>query len=89
MKRSDFTSRIKPPTYKIGRFVFNEYETREIIARIAEGTLNHEDVIITDEKGNVITFDETGLASGQLHGWDLNSNCTMRRWKVARKKRNK
>jgi len=32
MKRTDLTQRITPPKYKVGQFVLNEYEVRELLA---------------------------------------------------------
>ena len=84
MKREDLTPRIEAPKYKIGRFTFNEYEVREIIARVAEGTLSHEKISITDMKGNTVTLNEDGTTTGDIYGWSIATSKTMRRLRANR-----
>ena len=57
MKRTDLTQRITPPKYKVGQFVLNEYEVRELLARVAEGTLDPKGIIIKDSIGVKSTID--------------------------------
>ena len=84
MKRSDLTSRINPPKFKIGRFVLSEYEVREVIARVAEGTLNHEGIVIIDENGNSATLYSDGRTSENLKGFGVSSQLTLRKIRANR-----
>jgi hypothetical protein len=86
MKRTDLTNGIKPPKFRVGRFILNEYEAREMIARIAEGTLNPNGIVLTDMEGKTFTFDNTGTTE-QFHrikNWDLGSGFAIRKWKANR-----
>lgn len=85
MKRSDLTSGVKPPKFKVGKFVLNEYEAREMIARISEGTLDNDGIVIEDEDGNCCTIDKTGTTSMNIKGWDIASNFTIRKIRANRK----
>ena len=81
MKRKELTSRIVPPKYRVGRFTLNEYEVRELLARVAEGTLNPEGIIIKDDLGVRSTISPKGVTSKNLFGFDLSYRLTMRRLK--------
>lgn len=85
-KRHMLTSGIKPPKFKVGRFVLNEYELREMIALIAEGELSCEGISIKDEKGNVASINESGVCSINLHGFGLATSFTLRKLKAITKK---
>ena len=86
MKRSDLTQRITPPKFKVGNFVLNEYEAREVMARIAEGSLKPDGIIMEDMNGRKATFDSDGIASSQLEGWSVASARTIRKIKAHRLK---
>lgn len=81
MKREDLISGIKPPKFKVGRYVLNEYEAREMVARIAEGSPNPDGIVLTDEEGRRFTFNEDGTMqqSGHIARWDVGSKFAMRR----------
>lgn len=89
MKRSDLTEGVNPPKFKVGRFVLNEYEAREMLARVAEGTLDHSKLIIEDELGNKATVDVDGFTNRSLHRWDVGSKLTIRKIKANRLNRKK
>lgn len=86
MERNNLTGRISPPKYKVGRFVLNEYELREMIARISEGDLDPEGIVVIDEIGNHVTFDSDGVGSQNLHGFGINSQFTLRKIRAIRLK---
>jgi len=81
MKRTDLTQRISPPKYKVGRFTLNEYEVRELQARVSEGILDPKGIIIEDADGVKSTIDEHGNTSNRLRGFDLSYNLSIRRLK--------
>ena len=82
MKRTDLTSGIKPPKFRVGRFILNEYEAREMVSRIAEGKLNPEGIVLKDSKGHSVTFDKNGYASSNIYGWDVGSAFAIRKFKA-------
>lgn len=84
MKKSDLTSGIKPPKFRVGRYILNEYEVREIIARIAEGTLSPEGITIKDEKGTVVKVNSDGTTTDNLYGFGISSQFTLRKIKANR-----
>jgi hypothetical protein len=84
MTREDLTSRIKPPKFKVGRFVLNEYEAREMLARVAEGTLDYSKIIIEDELGYKATVNKDGFTNRSLYKWDIGSKLTIRKIKANR-----
>ena len=81
MKRTDLTQRITQPKYKVGQFVLNEYEVRELLARVAEGTLDPKGIIIKDSIGVKSTIDSRGVTSNNLYGFDLAYKLTIRKLK--------
>ena len=87
MKREYLTNRITAPKFKVGKFSLNEYEARELVARIAEGSVNPEGIEMCDELGRLFTFDETGRINGNCSpfGWDFSAGRTMRQIKAIRK----
>ena len=86
MRRKDLSHRIAPPVFKVGRYTLNEYEAREMVARIAEHTLDPTGIVLVDEKGNSVTFDKDGVASNSIYNWDMSSSAAMRRFKAVRKR---
>jgi len=81
MKRTELTSRIVPPKYRVGRYTLNEYEVRELLARVSEGILNPEGIIIEDALGVKSTINSRGVTSNNLYGFDLSYKLTIRRLK--------
>ena len=55
-------NRIKIPRFKIGRFVLNEYEVRQIMAEVSEGKRKG-GIIFKDNEGNIITIEDDGSCS--------------------------
>lgn len=84
MKRSDLTSGVKPPKFRVGKYILNEYEVREMIARISEGTLNPEGITIKDEKGTIVKIDPDGTTTGNLYGFGISSRFMLRKIKANR-----
>ena len=86
MERKHLTSGIKPPKFRVGQFVLNEYELREMIARVSEGSLSPCGITIKDKRGIVATIGKTGLLSKDLHGFDMMVELKLRRVKTLGKK---
>lgn len=84
MNRKDLTTKINPPKFKVGKFVLNEYEAREMVARIAEGKLNPKGIILIDEDGKKFTFNTNGSIKEnyRIKNWDINSEKTIRKFKA-------
>jgi len=83
MKREDLVQRIEIPTYKVGHFVLNEYELRELMVRVAKGEIeNWEDLTITDNKGKLVKFRTDrkipGTITDTLSGMELTAESTMK-----------
>ena len=89
MRRDYLCDKIPPSKFKVGRFTLNEYEARQMVARIAEGTIDPRHIRLTDEKGNSVTFDTDGTASNSIYNWDLGAKYAMRRFKAVRKRQKK
>lgn len=74
---------IEPPKYYIGRFTFNEYEIRNLLADVAE-SIKPWGMILRDEYGNKWRI----LADGRMEpvnhhescpaGWDYTGNSMIR-----------
>lgn len=80
MRRSILTNRITPPKYKVGKFVLNEIEVREMIAKIAEGTLDPKGIVLIDEDGKSFKFNHDGSTKhGGISRWNENSKRTKRK----------
>jgi hypothetical protein len=63
-------TRIKSPTYKVGRYTLTEYELRNLCVEVGSG-LKPAGIRVTDIKGNVAYIKERGQLSADLHGLDL------------------
>ncbi len=79
MKRSDFVQAINPPKFRIGKFVFNEYEIREILAKVSEGKINHKSIVIKDSSGRSSKVKKSGRLEKMLPGLNLLINIKMKR----------
>lgn len=56
--------KIKPPKFRIGRNVLNEYELMKVMLEVAEGSRDPEGIVIKDQHGNQTTI----RADGRLRG---------------------
>lgn len=85
-KRTDLTTGIKPPKFRVGKFILNEYEAREMIASIAEGKLSPNGIVLTDEEGKKFTFNSDGTIQQTYHiaRWDVGSQMTLRKIRANR-----
>ncbi len=89
MTRGDLTSGIKPPKFKVGKYVLNEYEAREMIAKIAEGELSPKGIVLIDEDGKRITFDNDGFSQrGEIARWDISTDFALRKYRANKRKSN-
>ena len=77
--------RIKPPKYRVGRRVLNEYELRNLMAEVAEGRLPS-GIKVKDEKGVVGEIYPNGRLSVTLYGMAWLSEYTFRLLAVDRNK---
>jgi len=87
MKEVSFT-RIKIPKFKIGRFVLNEYEIRQIMAEVSEGKRKGS-IKFKDYKGHTITILDDGSCSKNPKGFEIATNFTLRSIKARRLNQNK
>ncbi len=78
--------RIKPPKYRVGRYVLNEYELRNLMAEVAEGRYPADVIKVKDKYGVVATIYANGRLSRNLYGLSINSECTIRALKVERER---
>lgn len=70
--------RIKPPKYKVGKYVLNEYELRCLLVEVCEGRAMG-DIHVSDEFGNSTKILPDGrLEHNCLNGLDINSLFTLR-----------
>jgi len=83
MKRSDLVERVVAPRYRIGKYVLNEYELRELMVNVAIGKIkNWKDIEITDDHGTTVKFmtgrSIPGRLTGNLYGMSLTVESTMK-----------
>ena len=70
-------TRIKPPKYRIGRYILNEYELRKVMLEVAQG-LKPAWIKVKDIYGNVAEIRPDGaLAGDTLYGFAINSRFTL------------
>lgn len=69
--------RIKPPKYRFGRHVLNEYEVCVIMAEVAEGR-RKPGIQFKDEQGDIITIGEDGRCDITPARWGIKAKLTRR-----------
>ena len=69
-------TRIKPPKYRIGRCILNEYELRTLMAQVAKGEKPFGQKV-KDQKGITAIIQENGALSHTLFGLAINSEATL------------
>lgn len=75
---------IKPPKFRIGRYVLNEYELRLLMLNIAEGSKpEFIGCKVTDcMSGESVTIKPNGSLSGRLMGLHLMGEWSMKHMKI-------
>ena len=73
--------RIKAPKFRVGRYVLNEYELRELIAQVAEGTVDPQNITVKAE-GMTATIDKDGSLSCNFQGLALTSGLVQRLYRA-------
>jgi hypothetical protein len=76
-------TKIKPPKYRIGRNILNEYELRKLMKDVCLGLVK-DNILVKDEKGQTATILQNGRLSNNLFGLDINSNYTLEIIKINR-----
>ena len=76
-------NRIKIPRFKIGRFVLNEYEIRQIMAEVSEGKRKG-NIKFKDDRERIITILDDGSCSQSPKGFEIASSFTLRSIKARR-----
>lgn len=69
-------TRIKPPKWRVGKYVLNEYEVRCLMADVCLGK-KEPGIKITDEDGNTAEILPDGRLTNNLKGFDVASNFTL------------
>jgi hypothetical protein len=80
MKRQDLTGAIAAPKFRVGRFIFNEYEARMIMLRVAKGELPAG--MKMTNGGITAIIREDGRLSANLPGFALSTEILTERLKV-------
>ena len=70
-------TRIKPPKYKVGRYVLNEYEVRCMMSEVCLGSRNPDGIHIEDESGKIAEILPDGRLTENLKGFDISGNYTL------------
>ena len=73
--------RIKAPKFRVGRYILNEYELRELIAQVAEGTVDPQNITVKAE-GMTATIDRDGSLSSNFQGLALTSALVQRLYRA-------
>jgi len=79
--------RIKPPKFRIGRYVLNEYELRCLMAEVAEG--KRPPGLIVKEDSHTAEIIADGSLSKNLPGLSICTNATLRLIRKRREVTNK
>jgi hypothetical protein len=81
------TDRIKPPKYRVGKYMLNEYELRRLMAQVADGKYPH-GIRVTDANKVTATINPDGTLSCNLYGLAISSLYTLEILRIRREKRN-
>lgn len=76
MKRKRPYQVIKPPKYRVGKYVLNEYELRQLQVDVMNGVFESP-ITIRDEKGQSFTIASNGRLSGSPYGFNFTSRCVL------------
>jgi hypothetical protein len=68
--------RIKPPKFKLGRYILNEYELRNLMLEVAKGSAP-KNLKVKDKNGLEAEILENGRLSVSLEGLQINSELTL------------
>jgi hypothetical protein len=77
--------RISAPKFKVGRFVLNEYELRQLMLDVANGN-EAAGIKVKDSTGKVVEILEDGHLSGCIKGLDVADSLAMELHRLRRKK---
>jgi hypothetical protein len=68
--------RIKAPKFRVGRYVLNEYEFRNLQLEVALG-IKPAGIKVTDAQGNKAVIEEHGCLSDSIEGLALAGDITL------------
>jgi hypothetical protein len=69
-------TRIKAPKFRVGRYVLNEYEFRNLQLEVALG-VKPAGIKVTDAQGNRAVIEENGCLSDSIEGLALAGDITL------------
>lgn len=76
-------TRIKAPKFRVGRYVLNEYELRQLMLDVVLG-LKPAGIEVRDERGVVATIRKDGGLSNNLEGLAISGQLHIARIKAVR-----
>lgn len=79
-------TRIKPPKWRVGRYVLNEYEVRCLMVDVCLGK-KQPGIKITDENGKTAEILPDGRLTDNLKGFDVSGNFCLTILREERRKR--
>jgi len=68
--------KIKPPKFRVGRYVLNEYELRKLQLDVCNGIFEP-NFVVKDEVGNTSAIRADGILVGNLNRFNLSSQLAM------------
>jgi hypothetical protein len=77
--------RIKPPKYRVGKYVINEYELRKLMLSVCKGEIQS-GIKVKDIYNKTATIQPDGSLDINLYGTDLMSLFTLDMLRIRRKK---
>jgi hypothetical protein len=77
--------RIKPPKYRVGRHVINEYELRKLMLSVCKGEIPS-GIKVKDVYNKTATIQPDGSLDVNLYGIDLMSKFTIDMLRIRREK---
>lgn len=79
-------TRIKPPKFKIGRYVLNEYEMRQFMLEVAQGKRKH-GVKISNMYGESAIILPNGRLDLNIRGFSIATDISIEHFRLRVKKR--
>ena len=78
-------TRIKPPKYRVGRYMLNEYELRTLMIEIAKG-IKPKGVKVKCPQGIVATITDKGTLSQSISGLDISGKLSLEILSIAKER---
>lgn len=73
-------TRIKSPKFRVGRYILNKYELRQLMYEVNQG-LKPDNLIVTDSIGNKARIKLNGKLNQPMHSFDIGTKTAINHFK--------